>query len=142
MTPPPDPRPSITTFFGIWGDHLNPDECTRVIGLLPTEVELKGQARPQGRPQVPVTSWTIKIEKLKSHSIDQPLAKLLSIVWPQRSQILRFIALGSVSAVFGTNVTIYEERPEYCLSPTTLRRLAYFKVEYCLDIFDYSNSGE
>ncbi len=87
---------------------------------------------------MPVTNWGITIEKRRVFSIDEALVELLNILWPQRAKILEFLSTHHLSATFCTNVTIYEGRPEYCLSPETLQRLAYFKTEYCLDIFDYS----
>jgi len=134
-----DTSPLITSVFGIWGDQLNPAECTRAIGLTPTEVEIKGQDRPEGRPPVPVTHWGITLEKRRSYSIEEPLSELLDLLWPQRERVVEFITSHPVSAAFSTNITINNDRPEYCLSPKTLQRLAYFKVEYCLDIFDYSD---
>ena len=133
-----DAAPLITTAFGIWGDQLDPTECTRITGLEPTEVEIKGQPRPGGRPPVPVTNWGITLEKRRSFSIDQPLVELLDLLWPRRSNLLEFLSTHDVSSIFFSTITIYEERPEYCLSPDTLRRLSYFKTQYCLDIFNYS----
>lgn len=132
-----DPRPSINTFFEIAGDDLDPEECTRRIGLTPTEAEISGRSRPGGRLPVRVTHWTIKLEKRRVYTIDEPLTELLDILWPKRSKIMTFLLSQPFPATFGTNVTIYEDRPEYCLSPETIQRLAYFKSEYCLDIFDY-----
>lgn len=134
-----DTSPLITSAFGIWGDQLDPVECTRAIGLTPTEVEIKGQSRPEGRPPVPVTHWGITLEKRISYSIEEPLSELLDLLWPQRERVVEFITSHPVSAIICTNITINKDRPEYCLSPETLQRLAYFKVEYCLDIFDYSD---
>jgi hypothetical protein len=73
---------------------------------------------------VPVTNWGITIEKRRSYSIDEALTELLDILWPQRKKIMEFLSSNPVSAIFCTNVTINEERPEYCLLPETLQRLA------------------
>jgi hypothetical protein len=51
---------------------------------------------------------------------------------------MEFLSAHPVPTIFCTNVTILGDRPEYCLSPGTLARLAYFRIEYCIDIFDYS----
>ncbi len=137
MVDPAETAPLITSAFGIWGDELDPAECTLATGLTPTELEIKGQPRPGGRPPVPVTNWGITLEKRRLYSLDKALSELLDLLWPQREKMLEFIASHSVSAIFSANVTIYQDRPEYNLSPDTLQRLAYFKVEFCLDIFDY-----
>lgn len=127
----------INAGLGIWGDDLDPDECTRFTGVSPTKVEIKGQLRPEGRPPVRVTTWGISIERKNSYSIDEVLTELLDLIWPQREAIIEYLAQHSVSAIFAVNVTLWKERPEYCLGAETLRRLAHFGVEYCLDIFDY-----
>ncbi len=119
------------------GDGLDPDECTRLTGLSPTKVEVKGQLRPAGRPPVRVTTWGISIEKTNSYSIDEVLTELIDLIWPQREAIIEYLANHPVSAIFAVNATLYKERPEYCLGGETLRRLAYFGVDFCLDIFDY-----
>lgn len=137
MVDPTETAPLITSAFGIWGDELDPAECTLATGLTPTEFEIKGQSRPGGRPPVPVTNWGITLEKRRYYSLDEALSELLDLLWPQREKVMEFIASHPVSAVFSANVTIHQDRPEYNLSPHTLQRLAYFKVEFCLDIFDY-----
>ena len=62
----PDPEPLITSAFGIWGDEFDPAECTRRMGLTPTEVEIKGQPRPEGRRPAPVTNWGITFSLCRS----------------------------------------------------------------------------
>ena len=131
-------RPVISTDFGIWGDLLDLSECTRQIGLAPTTEETKGQARPNGRPPARETYWGIATQKRRLLSIDDSLVELIEILWPHRFEIVEFLSSKPHSASFETKVTIYAERPEYCLSAQTLQRLSFFGIEYCLDIFDCS----
>jgi hypothetical protein len=138
-----DPSPLITTFLHISGDDLDPKRCTKAAGLEPTSsnalpATLPGIFLPSGRPNVMKPYWTLEIGSEKSYNIDFSLARLIDLIWPRRERVLKLVRDSLYKASFGSNVTIYEDRPLYLLTGATQRRLAYFSFDYCLDIFDYS----
>ena len=133
-----DPRPLITSTFAIEGDTLDPEEVTRLIGVEPTETGLIGMKRSAGRPDAPTSYWWLKIRKQPDYDIEPGIARILDILWPQREKVVRFLRGSDFAAIFTTGVSIYQDRPIYSLGPDTLRRLSYFDVRYCIDIFDYT----
>jgi hypothetical protein len=133
------PPPLIKAFIVFSGDNLNLSHITERLMLQPTEMGVKGEARPGRRPPVPETFWLFTVEK-NCFAIDEALANLLNNLWDRRQAVRDTGKLPGYSADFRVNITIYENRPEYCLLPDTLTKLAFFGFELCLDIFDYSET--
>jgi len=139
---PDDPTPLITTIFWMGGEDLDPNAITKTLDLQPTRTE--GQRRvygyylPSGAPHVKKPYWCIERTKQPSYEIDSELSLLLDQLWPKKDAIVGLLKRTGYTAALVVNVTIYKDRPLYCLSPATLQRLAFFGVEFTLDIFDYS----
>lgn len=113
--------------------HLEP------FGLpKPTHAGHRGDPQLPGLPSIRENFWTIEVEG-RFDSIDEAIVRLLDQLEPFRDQILNAVRVTSAEAGFLVSVSIDEERPLYCLSPATLRRLAGYSLEFCLDIFDYSS---
>ena len=89
---------------------------------------------------MPQTFWLLAVEK-NTFAIDEVLAELLELLWSRREAVRALGGTRGCSAGFVVNVTIHENRPEYCLSPATLTKLAFFGFELCIDIFDYGPAG-
>lgn len=133
-------RPLISSHFSIHGETFDPQDCTRAIGIEPTYARRKGMKRRPGSLVALRTSvWTVSFSKVPSDSIDEEIARVIDILWPHQSKVLQFLSSTGLEAGFGNSVTIYEERPLYCLSASTIQRIAAFGVDYGLDIFDYSD---
>ena len=130
--------PLITSYFVIMGDMLNPQECTSFIGMSPTSYGIKGTKRKGGRPDVPFSFWKVSIEKKPCICIDDAINGILDLLQPHMNEILTFLKKPSITASLGSNITINDERPLYCLKPETIKKIAILNVEYSLDIFDYS----
>jgi hypothetical protein len=133
-------RPLITNYFTITGLSLDPRECTRLLGIEPTETSKVVQRGTflDGRPHVREAFWSIEFSKEPSWEIEGGLLRIIDILWPQRRKVVDLLSATGFDASFGTNVTIHASRPLYILSPQTLSRLSYFGAEYGLDIFDNS----
>lgn len=131
--------PLITSRFTITGDSLNPDHCTKMLNIKPTEVGLKGEKRPKGRPDVPVTFWSVSIANKRYYSIEESISEMLDLLWPHRAELVSLLSTSCLSASLESTVKIYGDRPEYCLEPETLQRIAFLKASYCLGIYDYSD---
>lgn len=130
--------PLITTTFVITGANLDPADCTRSIGLEPTDVcaepKVTGRLVPSGEPYVRKPYWSIELKKQQSYSTDEELKRLLDLLWPKRAEIVGYLEATGYEATFTSSVTIHEDRPLYELSAETLKRLAYFDVEWVLDV--------
>ncbi len=132
--------PRITTFFAIGGEAVVPAECTARIGLEATdscaESVRRGTLVPSGEPHFRHPFWCLELTKEALDSTDDGLRRLLERLWPRRERVRELLRETGWKAMFGSTVTINEARPVYELSADTIRRLAFFEVEYGLDIFD------
>lgn len=133
-----DSRPRTNACIVITGDALDPEACTRFLGVIPTEIGVKGTSRPDRRPPVPETFWSLDQRGLRLYSTDEVVALVLQPIWPVRDQLRQFVAEHDLKVTVVVNVTINEERPVYELSTETMRKLVEIGAEFALDIFDYS----
>lgn len=135
----PDPRPLITTSFTIDGVDLDPQECTREIGLEPTRAARRGERRrPESRINLVTSVWCIAIDKQPSLDTNEGLSQLLDVIWPRRVELRDYLKATKWNAGFTTSLTIHDERPLYLLSHDSLCRMSFFGLEYSMDIHDYS----
>ena len=91
-----------------------------------------------GFPNVRAPWWCLEYRREPLYTIEDGLSKLLIKLWPCRQRVKEILSQEGISGGLSTTVDIYVDRPVYCLSPLLLARLSYFGVQYCLDIFDYS----
>ncbi len=65
--------------LGIWGDDLDPEEITRLLGGSPTEAHRKGDARPwvKQEPNYRCGFWSIQTER-STRDIEQQLTELFA----------------------------------------------------------------
>jgi hypothetical protein len=133
--------PQITSFFAIFDEDLDPEECTASLGLTPdvmTRAIKTGVYLPGGKPHFKKASWEIRLDKEPAWEIETGLCKVIDTIWPHREKIIDYLSSTGFQAIFGSNVTIHASRPLYILSPETLGRMATLGAEFSLDIFDYS----
>ena len=134
-----DSRPLISSHFSIHGETLDPQDCTKTIGIIPTFAGRKGTKRRPGSLVALQTSiWTVSFSKEPSYSTDEEISRLIDLLWPHRLKVREYLSSTGFEAGFGNSVTIYEDRPLYSLSSSTIQRIAVFGVDYGLDVFDYS----
>lgn len=135
--------PLITSRFVLAGLGLDPNICTSRISIIPTdyssEEKVTGRNILTGEPYIKKPFWSLEFEKEPSDSIEDGLCKLLEILWPKRDNVTSLINSLDCYAGFTSSVTIYKDRPLYCIGPGVLSQMAYFNAEYCLDIYDYSD---
>jgi len=134
--------PLITTEFYVAGDSLDPDACTRDLGIEPTEIWRQKRPDLIPRTDLSAVSWIIRISKRPYYSVDEAVAEILDVIWPARQSVQEFVSKNAVDVGINCNVTIAVDRPVYELSRRTIERLADIGCEFGLDIFDYSDSDQ
>jgi hypothetical protein len=136
-------RVLVTTSFEIEGDPLDIEACTQAVGLPPTRFSERprqtGTSQPSGTPYAPTPFWSLEFGKEPADTIDDGLARILALLWDRRNEIRRFVETRELTASFTSTVSIYQDRPALELSAKTLERLAFFKVDYGLDVLDYTS---
>ncbi len=133
--------PIVAAYFLVTGnDDFDPASCTSAFGIAPTEVLVRGQLRPPPRPSVDRSEWRLEYRR-ESHDINEVFAQLLDSLWPHKDQVRGFVESKSLKVSFICHVKIFEDRPLYELSCTTLERMCYFSGDFGMDIFDLSASS-
>jgi hypothetical protein len=127
--------PVIKACFFFAGQDLNLAEISAKLALQPTGTKRKGEPRPGRVPPWPESFWEFEVEKA-SFALDEVLGTLLEQLWERRAIIRELATRPATRAEFVLTIRIYENRPEYCFYPETIRRLGYFGFEVCLDIYD------
>jgi hypothetical protein len=69
------------------------------------------------------------------------VSHLLERLWERKDAVREIGHAAECTGTFVLNIHIREDRPEYCFSPETLSRLAFFGFELCMDIF-HSSAGD
>ena len=134
-----DTAPRISTHFVISGRDFDPEKCSEALGLKPSTVWRQKLEHLKARSDLANTEWQIGLDKRPLYSLDEAVLEVLGLIWPARKRIRAFLFESNLNVTLVCSVSINADRPEYCLSPTTLGRLAVLHCEFCLDIFDYSD---
>jgi hypothetical protein len=131
--------PTITASFVIGSNELDPEMCTRELGLEPTEIWRQERTHLLSISEVPNTQWIISTGKITSDCVELPLAKLLEVIWPQRDQIVQFLAENQAECFVSCDVTITCDRPLFEVSVDSLLKMGTIGASFRMDIFDYTD---
>ena len=130
----------LSAFMTISGFNWDPNDCTRTIGLEPSEIRRRPERMVRDGKRL--IAWSIGFRRKEFDDTNDALSELMSMVWGHREEIKSFVRNQELEISFECNVTIWKNRPLYCLGPEVLGKLAWFECEFVLDIFDYSEDGE
>ncbi len=134
-----DTAPSLSTHFVISGRDFDPDQCSEALGLKPSNVWRQKLEHLRARDDLANTEWQIGFNKRPLYSVNEAVIEVLDLIWLARDRIRVFISESDLKAALVCSVTIQADRPEYCLSPVAMEKLAALNCEFCLDIYDYSD---
>ena len=133
------PAPQITVWFVLAGDDFDADACTAAIGLSPASIWRQKRPELRDHPDLNNMNWSFGAEKVSEYSTNTVVASVLKDVWQRRDAIAAFASQHALTASVCCNITIYQERPVYQLSPDVMRKLADLDAVFLMDIFDYSD---
>jgi hypothetical protein len=132
--------PLLSTYFVISGRDFDTDKCSESLGLEPSVIWRQRLELLKSRDDLANTEWRIGFDKRPLYSLDEAVREVLDVIWPARDRIRAFLSSsGGLEAILACSVNIQVDRPEYCVSPITMEKLAELHCELCLDIFDYSD---
>ena len=134
-----DAAPHLSTHFIISGRDFDPEKCSEALGLRPSNIWRQRLEHLRARDDLADTEWQIGFDKRQLYSLDEAVLEVLELIWPARDRIRAFLSGSDLKATLTCSVTIQVDRPEYCLSPTAMKKLTALHCEFCLDIFDYSD---
>jgi len=134
------PSPQISVWLGIWGHNLNPDECSKYIGIKATET--RRQPDYFVKNNNPRIGWYIGFRRREFDDTSDAINELMDTIWERRDKIKSLVKEHGFDLSIACNITIWEDRPLYSLRPEIIKKLAYFECEVLFDIFDYSEDHE
>lgn len=134
--------PEITAHFFISGRDFDPAAVTAVLGIGPTEVWHQERQELKARADLPTVCWKHGFKKKPFISIDDAVAEILDTIWPLRDRVQQWSGANATQVGVECSVSIYNDRPVYELSATTISRLSDLRCEFVLDIFDYSGDED
>jgi Domain of unknown function (DUF4279) len=124
-----------TVELRIVGSNLDPEQVTADLGILPTQVRRKGEARSK-TSNWPTTMWGIEVLPPGQDdwsSLEDGLNALLSVVAPVQSRIRRYSTANEVFLWCGHFTSSFDGGP--VLTPNLLRSLAEMGVQLVLDTY-------
>jgi len=137
--------PLVRTFFVITGAGLVPSEVTQATGLTPTrtrhDTRFVGKP-PDGEALYRYPEWIIERGRTASVDTDEEVHELLEVIWPRRQEIMAFLEQSGFEAGFGTTIRHFGWQPLISLTHESLEKLAYFKIRYTVDIFNFADLPE
>jgi hypothetical protein len=136
------PLDSISVFLTLAGRDFDPDECTRAIGVAPTEVWTQRRDQLRARADLDNVVWSVGIDEASHDSVSDAVDAVLDLIWPRRDAIVRHAEQRGLRIAMSCTVRIHADAPEYSLSARTIQRLAELKAELVLDIFDHREEAD
>jgi hypothetical protein len=126
-----------TVELRIVGENFDPDEVTRELGLMPTRMARKGQAKVEGA----ASKWTANMwgfEVLPSggdgwSSLEDGVASLLHVFSSLHDRLHVYSMSNKICVWCGHFTSSFDGGPT--LSPTLLRSLGSFGVPLVLDTY-------
>ncbi|SRR5258708_176636 len=121
----------------LFGDDLNPDEVTRLLGKQPDVAERKGDIRPSGST-VRRGRWSVKVRRRAPGDLDGQIAELLAGTTEDLAVWQRLTSVCAANVFCG--LFLAQENEGIDVSPQTLRLLGERGIKLQLDI--YAPDGE
>jgi Domain of unknown function (DUF4279) len=121
----------------LFGDDLNPDEVTRLLGKEPDVAERKGDVRTSGST-VRRGRWSVKVGRRAPGDLDGQIAELLAGTTEDLAVWQRLTSVYAVDIFCG--LFLEQENEGVDVSPRTLRMLGERGIKLQLDI--YAPDGE
>ena len=121
----------------LFGDDLNPNEVTRLLGKEPDVAERKGDVRTSGST-VRRGRWSVKVGRRAPGDLDGQIAELLAGTTEDLAVWQRLTSVYAVDIFCG--LFLEQENEGVDVSPRTLRMLGERGIKLQLDI--YAPDGE
>jgi len=130
-----------TACLRFFGDTLDPDEITRLLGKPPSDAERKGDTvGPRKNRVARQGSWRLEVADREPDDLDSQVEELLNGLTDDLS-IWRHIAQTCRADLFcGAFLASHNE--EFHVSPTTLLRLGERGIRLSLDIYAHVESSQ
>ncbi|KFF63651.1 DUF4279 domain-containing protein [Pectobacterium brasiliense] len=132
-------KTKVKAEFSICGDVFDPGEITKLLGVEPAEVNIKGIiSGTRKRPSVE-TSWSICTEKEESYDVNEQTKKLLFLLKDKTDVLDEIKERYDVTFILSLLVEIENgEKPAIYWTAETNRFLGKIGAESSVDLYIYS----
>ena len=127
--------------LGIYGDNLDPEVISRILGCRPTSSHRKGDPRDNGpRPTSPWPSgaWLLVIDGESPESPEELSRKLLMTLQADPAVWEQLAEQHEVRVYYGIHMNAWNRG--FDLSPATIEQMATLRATVGFDI--YANAGD
>jgi hypothetical protein len=129
--------------FRLIGERLDPEVVTQEIGLTPSRVHRKDEARPRRPGRPPLAPWRGGIWILEStdadeadeRSIEDHVTHLLDRLEPRAEAIRRLCAAQDLRADFYCGYFMHQSNSGFAFGAATLARIATLDATLGFDIY-------
>ncbi|MCF1267278.1 DUF4279 domain-containing protein [Morganella morganii] len=90
-------KTTVKAEFSIYGDNLDPNELTDLLGIQPMEINLKGVITGTRKRPSAETSWSIYTKKEVSYDVKEQIDKIILILKDKTKIINEFKKKNTVS---------------------------------------------
>jgi len=138
-------KTQIGTFFYLASDILDPELCTQLIGICPTEAHRKGvflNGTYNKKYPTRTGEWSLEIDCHVCDNIEADVMVLLERLLPARNAIQEICKTQNAEATIQSALYAYAPYPELRLSPSILAKLAKLGVSYEILWADYTDIDE
>lgn len=90
-------KTTVKAEFSIYGDNLDPNELTDLLGIQPMEINLKGVITGTRKRPSAETSWSIYTKKEESYDVKEQIDKIILILKDKTKIINEFKKKNTVS---------------------------------------------
>lgn len=143
-----DKLPYMEACLTVTNMSFDPHECTKVFGIQPTSVEVKGLPLPYSRivnksqlypPKQPLckeSCWCLSTDWDQYDTIDNCLRCLIGKIWPARKTIRKFALANKLEISIILNINGAGKRNFlYEISPFVVRAAFYFRADFRFDVY-------
>jgi hypothetical protein len=124
----------IHAAFSIHGT-FEPDVAAAVLGLAPTRVWRAGDHRvPDGSGRHEAAGLRIEIPPCEASGVEDPIARLLSILRPHREEIVQYLGAHTLRAELSCVVYATSEVPALSLTAELVREVALLQAAIDFDV--------
>lgn len=124
----------IKTGLMIAGDHLDFDDFSAYVGLQPTYTKVRRSDRGQVYPKF---KWFIDTGYAECVSVDEKFQDLFAIISGHEEKINDYCMRKGLEVYGKCNIKIYDDRPLYELSSSTIQKLVALNAKFEMEIFDF-----
>ena len=129
-----------SSFFCLSGDCLDPERCSFLLGVKPTEAHIKGDVQPLSGFPASTGEWSIEHDWQVCKSLRNAVEAFWPRLLPLKGMISKCVSEQQLSASFCAAFEVFgKDYPDLELSSAIIGHLVDMDAEFSIDWYDYSD---